>query len=380
MAQARPELIFLSGPQQGERATLMTDTAMLGRSASCEVCIKEPFASRQHVRFERTADGWVVEDISSTGTRINGKRYRSGKKIILDTGDVLGIGAETEILFVAPGADPEKALAEYRVTHPDAAGALVKAPAGEGQPAEAGAPGAAPLPVLQPAPGAAAAPATGAGARKIALGLDGPKTADLSLTDAEREAVRRRTAKVKKYAVIFGIYGILLVGLIILLQMRSGDGPGVSSGQPAYLDRARIREYLEAPIERSLNPVLAQKELKAAQDLAQRPDAEPGNLYWIVKNLKLYKAHKEGAAVFDNTEQSTMYQENLNKLLKTVCEKYDNAYAYERNRDWSGAIRLYEQLVRMLPDRQAGDPVYEKLFRNIMAHQTYCHKRSGGPR
>ena len=53
----RPELIFLSGPQAGQRAVLMTDRAVMGRQATCEVHLQETFASREHARFALTPDG-----------------------------------------------------------------------------------------------------------------------------------------------------------------------------------------------------------------------------------------------------------------------------------------------------------------------------------
>ena len=118
MAAARPELLFVRGPQAGQRVVLTTGQAVLGRSPECDVRLEEESASRRQVQFEMTAEGVVVENLSSQGTLISGKRYKSGKRVLLDTGDVLAAGAVTEILFVAAGDDPEAALTAYRQARP----------------------------------------------------------------------------------------------------------------------------------------------------------------------------------------------------------------------------------------------------------------------
>jgi len=127
MNGARPELIFLSGPQEGERAVLMTNVALLGRSAAADVRLKEDAVSREQVRFQLTSDGWLMENLSANGTVVNGKRYRK-KKLLLDTGDVLLVGLETRVLYVSPGDDPEAALAAYREAHPASAAPTPRTP------------------------------------------------------------------------------------------------------------------------------------------------------------------------------------------------------------------------------------------------------------
>ena len=82
---------------------------------------REEAASREHIRFLFTHDGWVMENLSANGTLINNKRYKRDKKILLDTGDVLGVGLETKILYVAPGDDPEEALGAWRAANPEPA-------------------------------------------------------------------------------------------------------------------------------------------------------------------------------------------------------------------------------------------------------------------
>jgi pSer/pThr/pTyr-binding forkhead associated (FHA) protein len=136
MVSAMPELIFVSGPQQGERAVIMTGTAVLGRSPSADVKLLEEAASREHVRFQLTRDGWVMENLSANGTLINGRRYKKDKKILLDTGDVMGIGLETRILYVSPGDDPEEALEDWRQANPPAQPRPAETKARAGKPSQ----------------------------------------------------------------------------------------------------------------------------------------------------------------------------------------------------------------------------------------------------
>ena len=51
---------------------------VVGRDPKCDLTISEQPVSRQHAKFERTADGFSVTDLGSTnGTWVNGKRIES---------------------------------------------------------------------------------------------------------------------------------------------------------------------------------------------------------------------------------------------------------------------------------------------------------------
>lgn len=72
---------------------LLTGPAVLGRSVECDVYTPDVFVSRQHCRFEKTEDGWVVVDQRSrNGIFYNGRRvYRR----VLKHGDLIEIGSFT---------------------------------------------------------------------------------------------------------------------------------------------------------------------------------------------------------------------------------------------------------------------------------------------
>jgi hypothetical protein len=67
------------------------DSFSIGRSAECDLTIADMTVSRVHATLERTADGWLLTDLSSTnGTRVNGWRARG--RVPVRAGDVVSFG------------------------------------------------------------------------------------------------------------------------------------------------------------------------------------------------------------------------------------------------------------------------------------------------
>ena len=81
MADGRPaELIFVVGPQRGQRVALRTAVAIAGRGTQAEIPLLEETVSRQQMRFELTAQGWLVESLSKNSPlRIGKRKYKPGK-------------------------------------------------------------------------------------------------------------------------------------------------------------------------------------------------------------------------------------------------------------------------------------------------------------
>jgi hypothetical protein len=85
----------------------------IGRDSRCDLAIDHMTVSRIHARLERTPDGWVLKDLSSTnGTRVNGWRVRG--QVTVRAGDVVRFGdveytltPDQELPRRAPGAGPE---------------------------------------------------------------------------------------------------------------------------------------------------------------------------------------------------------------------------------------------------------------------------------
>jgi hypothetical protein len=67
------------------------DSFSIGRAAECDLTIADMSVSRVHATLERTADGWLLTDLSSTnGTRVNGWRARG--RVPVKAGDVVSFG------------------------------------------------------------------------------------------------------------------------------------------------------------------------------------------------------------------------------------------------------------------------------------------------
>jgi FHA domain/Domain of unknown function (DUF1707) len=74
----------------------------IGRASSCDLTIADLTVSRVHARLERTAEGWLLTDLSSTnGTRVNGWRVRG--QVRVRAGDLVSFGSAEYSLGAADG-------------------------------------------------------------------------------------------------------------------------------------------------------------------------------------------------------------------------------------------------------------------------------------
>jgi hypothetical protein len=377
MVSAMPELIFVSGPQRGERAVIMTGTVVLGRSPSADVRLLDEAASREHVRFQLTRDGWVMENLSANGTLINGKRYKKDKKVLLDTGDVMGVGLETRILYVAPGDDPEEALADWRQANPSAQAkpAETKAQAGKPRPeaasaaaATAGAPaGEQPKPPVPPGKVKSAGKAAGQpGQPQEEDGMGGP---------AEKGSKNLKVILLS--VVLLGLVGFG-AALMLKIEQPPEDHPVLSR-----LTAEQITAALDAPIQRPPSPTKAAQAL----DLAVRSYDNkrlwnrPGELYRCVRQFKFYRAYSQSIA-FPKVRYERMALEAARELDAMVREKYETAWKYEKARSYRSAKQSFEQLMRELPagDVERDSPIDRVILKDIKQHIKYLNSQLGKPR
>jgi hypothetical protein len=83
-------LTIEGGPQTGLTYVLGVGDSMAGRGATATVYLPDVTVSREHARFNVSADGLTVTDLASTnGTYVNGTRHATGR---LDVDDLLMIG------------------------------------------------------------------------------------------------------------------------------------------------------------------------------------------------------------------------------------------------------------------------------------------------
>ncbi len=358
MPARNAELIFVSGPQQGHREALLSTCVLIGRDPSADICIQEEAVSRQHARMDLVPDGWVLTNLSGNGTFINSKRYKKSKKqILLDTGDILQIGQETFMLFVAGGDDSEQALQEYRRGNPTPAvgeAEEVREPSdsleGSGQEAES--------------------PAAGQG-----QATRGSSRED-SEEDVEASGDDSGSKRFKKFAVGIGIYFAAMLGLFVFLASRGSSDAGGAGQAPPRIPADEIERILiDKTYDRQADPVRAAQMLSEAEQYFRRRNDEPGNLYRAVKAYKLHMAYRQ-VANFQRYIHQAHYNQALEQLKNRVLELYDEAYVKTRRGRWAEAQQAWEMLQAQLPVKQGDEPeLQNKLWEHIKRQVTYVLKQ-----
>jgi pSer/pThr/pTyr-binding forkhead associated (FHA) protein len=361
--EARPELIFLSGPQRGERAVLMGNVILLGRGAACDVCLTEEHVSREQARLSFAPQGWVFQNLSANGTRVNGKKFKKPKQVFLDTGDVLAMGVETQVLYVAPGDDPEEALAAYRQAHPEAAHGEAAPPS---PPAEEPSP---------PAGGKAQA-AEKAPAGKAEVAARPPAEQE---GEAEGEEEEEESGSNRLKLILFGIVllGVCAFGVVLIKASGREDDSGDEDQPPPRLTEAQIREAIREPLVRSPSPVKAADALdQAVRSYTNRNTWERGDLYRCVRNFKLHRAYRHSRS-FERIQHERMFEQALRDLEDQVCEKYDTAWKFERAKSYRNARTVFEEFLEVLPMNQLerSGPIRGVIMENVIDHLNFIkHK------
>jgi len=348
MTRSRPELIFLAGPEKDQRVALTADPAIVGRSESADVRVTERYVSREQIRFTLRPEGWIVENLSGRAMRINGKKYGRKKKIVLATGDLIGMGVSTEILFIAPGDDPEEALKQFRRSH---------VPPPQAKPPEAPAPPAeAPKPAKRP--------------EVESLEEGEPKTAQIQVPADQRKR------KLKKYGIMFGIYGLVMLVLIIWLSATQGGEEGGISGSLKVLTDEEIARALSDVLERPRNPSKATEKLREA--LYYHNIWNQGDLYRCVKRFKEYLAYAGRSSCQDATHEEK-FKNAKRQLIKEVQDQYRVACVMEEANNWPDARAAFEKLLLMVPEEnelQRDEVVYQSLIVNVRQHLANVNRRS----
>jgi type VI secretion system FHA domain protein len=179
--------------QQGMAESFVMEgpSAVIGRSRNCDWHLPDPTnaISSRHCEINREADLFILTDISTNGTFLNGAVERMKLEHELEEGDVLTIGhfeivaslgAESaeQTALVEPAAEaaapePEVAAAEPAPSAPEPE----PEPVAEVPPEPASAPEPAPTPEPEPAPGATPAPEPETIAAEHAATAPEPETA-----------------------------------------------------------------------------------------------------------------------------------------------------------------------------------------------------------
>lgn len=350
MPGPRPELLFVSGPQKGQRVVLMRDAMLGGRGDLADLAFTEEFVSREQLQFQRIAEGWAVERLpKSNPMSINGKRYKPGKQILLASGDVIAVGISTEILFVDATDDPNHVLAEYRREHPEA----------------------------EPSPVEPTAATVQEQARPVApFTIETPTAA---AKPASPKKPKAKSSKAKKYLISFVAYlAVLAVGAIFLSQLKKDKGQTDESAPPRLSSRT-ISDVLRSDLEQSPNDVSAQRSLKEARTYFRLRSSDRRNRYRCLLAYRLYRAYRRPEQRTFLPEDERQYNLVVEELTNEVRNLYDRAWIAEQNRQWAKAKEQYELLTKYIPMSLADDDpkVRDVLLENVMSHTRYVSKRRG---
>jgi small-conductance mechanosensitive channel len=93
----RPARLYVAeGPERGRSLTLDRSVPVtVGRSRSCALPLSDPNPSKEHLRLAWENGAWVMTDVSSSATRINGK---PAERAVLKPFDRIAVG-DTVIIF-----------------------------------------------------------------------------------------------------------------------------------------------------------------------------------------------------------------------------------------------------------------------------------------
>ena len=98
-------LVAVNGPLSGRTFYLDEPVNSIGRLGSNEICLEDPFVSRNHCVIRNDGDEYLIEDLhSANGTYLNGERVNTGS---LNEGCLIAIGNSR---FIFKLRDPERSI------------------------------------------------------------------------------------------------------------------------------------------------------------------------------------------------------------------------------------------------------------------------------
>jgi len=340
MAKLFPELVFIRGPQKGQRAPLSKTMNIVGRDKTCDIDLQDEYASRQHARLIVEGARVRLVNTSPNGTRLNGKPT---EQAVLNDGDVLGFGLECEIQFEAA-----ESIAPARP------GAAIPPPLPGGKSGW----------LAGPAEQAAAAVA----AEAVAAGGEQP--------------VGKRRLKKPPAIVWVGMYMLLIAALFVLLPKILGTADIHRAGNAEYLTRDRIEQLVREPLKEDRNERLAgdnlDKAVKGVEAWENGTSTREDHLF------RTYQFFKEALAFAgpdirdfgtrtwrgsNPKDKPRLYQEMMDKVEKELVSRittdYDNAYVEQRQSHWARAQELYKSVLRTIGDDSQQDPIYKNVLMQL---------------
>ena len=100
-----PRLVVVDGPLRGQTFYLDEPVVSIGRLESNDICLEDPFVSRNHCVIRTEGDECLIEDLNSAnGTYLNGERVTAGS---LKDGCLIEIGTSR---FLFKYENPEETI------------------------------------------------------------------------------------------------------------------------------------------------------------------------------------------------------------------------------------------------------------------------------
>jgi pSer/pThr/pTyr-binding forkhead associated (FHA) protein len=107
-----PRLVAVNGPLSGQTFYLDEPVASIGRLGSNDICLEDPFVSRNHCVIRNEGDEYLIEDLNSAnGTYLNGERVSTGS---LKEGCLIAIGT-SRFLFKLQSREESMTLGQKLV-------------------------------------------------------------------------------------------------------------------------------------------------------------------------------------------------------------------------------------------------------------------------
>ncbi len=261
------ELEATAGPNKGQSYPLTRIITMIGRQEGCDIVLADQTVSREHGQFEQHQDEWVYTNLSENGTWVNRQK---ADRIVLRSGDVLEVGAETKLKFLLK--EPEQV----------SVGPVIRRRARQTQ------------------------------AEKEVE--DEPEAPPQSAGQVLSDTLRKR----RKWVIGLGVWLLVCVTIAILIGVKtSKNDTNRSDPSHRYLTESELRQYFDKeymtplannPPERNQN--IGAERLKDAYINYQRKDVPGADLalYTAVKKFEEAKAYYGGFLPTDDG----------NKAMKTL--------------------------------------------------------------
>ena len=343
MAKLFPELVFVRGPQKGQRIQLSKTMNVIGRDRTCDIELLDEYASRQHARLIVEGNRVRLVNTSPNGTRVNAKPI---EQAVLADGDVLGFGLECEIKFESIDSVAAKAAAAVAV--PAAGGK-----AGEPAPAQ-----------------------------------------------GEQQSAKKKLKK-PPAVVWVGLYLLLIAALFIFLPQILGT-PEEKTDNTNPLTGEQIEKIIKEPLPPDKSDFKSGKALeravKGVESWENNTAVGEDHLY------RTYRAFKEALAYrgpgvkefgpedlyHPPTGEARAYKGMMEKVEKALIEKikttYREAYIQQRQRHWADSAELYRKVLAMIGTESGGenwqDPIYKDVIkrRNVVNGELVKERARSGPK